>query len=194
MKLSTNILSLIKEGMENAQQAGNPDATAMTLATSSIHGEVSSRVLLLKGLDADGLHFFTNLNSRKGRHLLENPQASMTFFWPETMQQIQLEGPVAQICAADADKYFATRPRGSQIGAWASLQSESLPSRDLLEQRVDEFSQKFAGADVPRPPNWTGFILQAQRVEFWQGREYRLHDRQVFTAGEASWEEQRLYP
>lgn len=180
--------------MENAQQAGNADATAMTLATSSLDGRVSSRVLLLKGLDEDGLHFFTNLNSRKGHDLLENPRASMTFYWPETIQQIQIEGSVVQISAAAADKYFASRPRGSQIGAWASLQSEPLPSRELLEQRVAEFSQKFADGDVPRPSHWTGFILQAQRLEFWQGREFRLHDRRVFTAGDTSWEEQHLYP
>ena len=194
MKLSENLIALIKEGMEEALDAGNPDPSAMVLATASKTGKVSSRTLLLKGLDADGLRFFTNLNSRKGHDLLENPQASMTFYWPEVARQIQVEGAVVQISAAQADQYFASRPRGSQIGAWASLQSEPLRSRELFEQRISQITQKYSGQDIPRPPHWSGFVLQAERLEFWHGRAYRLHERQVFIAGKSGWEEQLLYP
>jgi len=194
MKITAEMLAEIMALMRKAKLAGNPDETAMVVATASKTGKVSSRTLLLKGLSLDGFQFFTNLKSRKGRDLLENPQASLTFFWPEIAAQLQVEGRVEQISETAADKYFASRPRGSQIGAWASKQSEPLQGRELLEQRVAEMTAKYQDQEVPRPSYWSGFVLEPRRLEFWQGRPYRLHDRQVFTATDNGWQECRLYP
>lgn len=166
----------------------------MVLATSDGHGTVSSRTVLLKALDEDGFVFFTNVNSRKGRQLAACPRAAATFLWKASGVQVQLVGSVQQVSDEAADAYFATRDRGSQIGAWASHQSEPLDSRETLLARVQELEQSYAGKEVPRPPYWTGFVLSPEWVEFWTQREFRLHDRFLYSYENGTWSMQRLNP
>src|SRR5210317_1940579 len=159
----------------------------MVLATSDGHGTVSSRTVLLKALDEDGFVFFTNINSQKGRQLAVSPRASATFLWKASGVQVQLAGPVKQVSDEAADAYFATRDRGSQIGAWASRQSEPLNSRETLMQRVKELERSYEGKEVPRPPYWTGYVLRPETVEFWTQREFRLHDRFLYSQKDGAW-------
>jgi pyridoxamine 5'-phosphate oxidase len=177
-----------------AAQPQRPDANAMTLATADKNGKPSSRTVLLKSVDDRGFIFFTNYGSRKGRELAENPHAALTFFWPEPERQICIAGPVEKISAAESEKYFHSRPRASQIGAWASAQSEVVPDRATLEKKWRELEQKFPDA-VPLPPHWGGFALSPERIEFWQGRRSRLHDRfQYARQADGSWKIERLSP
>ena len=170
------------------------DINAMTLATVDKNGRPSSRTVLLKTVDERGFIFFTNYDSRKGRELTENPHAALTFFWPELERQVCVAGSVTKLPAAESEKYFQNRPRGSQIGAWASHQSEVVLDRTTLEKQWHELEQKFPGA-VPLPPNWGGFILSPARIEFWQGRPSRLHDRlQYARQTDGSWKLERLAP
>jgi len=194
MPLSEAIIQRFNAALHAARIAGEVEPTAMVLATSDGAGRISTRTVLLKALDSDGFVFFTNLGSFKGRQLLASPRAAATFFWKSTYCQVQLQGDIARVTDEEADAYFATRDRGSQIGAWASLQSRPLESRDLLLQRVAEFEQKFAGLEVPRPEYWSGFRLQPDVVEFWHGREFRLHDRFRYVQQDGEWQELRLYP
>jgi len=194
LPLSTAIIERFNHALQTARRAGEVEPTAMTLATSDGAGQISTRTVLLKALDADGFVFFTNLESNKGRQLLQNPRAAATFFWKSTFCQVQLQGDISQVSDDEADAYFATRDRRSQLGAWASLQSQPLPSREFLLQRVADFEQKFAGAEVPRPAYWSGFRLQPDMVEFWYGAEFRLHDRFRYNQVGGEWREQRLYP
>ena len=171
-----------------------PEPTAFALATVADSGQPSIRMLLLKHADRDGFVFYTNLESRKARELSGNRRAAMNFHWAPLERQVRVEGRVSSVTDADADAYFATRPRGSQIGAWASRQSRPMERAGDLEARVAEFETRFAGQDVPRPPFWSGFRLEPNSIEFWRGRPSRLHERQLFVREGEGWRVQLLYP
>lgn len=170
------------------------DVNAMTLATVDAQGRPSTRTVLLKGADARGFIFFTNYDSRKGQELAGNPHAALTFYWPELERQVCVAGMVSKLPVAESEAYFKSRPRGSQLGAWASNQSSPVASREVLEQKWSECEAKFPGA-IPLPPNWGGFVLAPARVEFWQGRPSRLHDRFSYAKqADGSWTLERLSP
>jgi len=194
LPLTEAIIERFNHALQTARRAGEVEPTAMVLATSDGAGQISTRTVLLKALDADGFVFFTNLESNKGQQLVQHPRAAATFFWKSTFCQVQLQGDVSQVSAEEADAYFATRDRGSQLGAWASLQSRPLESREFLLQRVARFEEKYAGTEIPRPGYWSGFRLAPDMVEFWHGAEFRLHDRFRYTPADGEWREQRLYP
>jgi len=194
MSLSSEIIDEFKRAYKKARVAGEPEPTAMVLATSDGKGLVTSRTVLLKALDEDGFVFFTNTNSTKGRQMAACPRASATFLWKASGCQVQVVGSVRRVSNEAADAYFSTRDRGSQIGAWASDQSAPLESREALLQRVRELEQKYAGQDVPRPPHWTGFVISPEQVEFWWQREFRLHDRFQYTLEDGVWVKRRLSP
>jgi pyridoxamine 5'-phosphate oxidase len=175
-------------------QAKQVDTTPVTLATADAHGRPSARMVLLRGADARGFAFFTNYTSRKARELTENPHAALCFHWPTLEEQIRIEGTVERVSDQESDEYFSGRPRGSQIGAWASDQSQVLFSRGDLEQRYEETERRFAGVPVTRPPFWGGFRLVPERIEFWQGRASRLHERLLFVREDGSWRSEHLYP
>ncbi len=178
-----------------AEATEPPEPNAMTLATASRDGRPSARMVLLKGVDERGFVFYTNYESRKGHELAENPWGALTFWWPHMARQVRVEGYVEKVSPAESDAYFRTRPRGSQIGAWASPQSAVLPSRAELETRYREYEARFAGRDVPRPPHWGGYRLVPHTFEFWQGRLNRLHDRFRYRRDESgAWIIERLAP
>lgn len=192
--LSEEILERFNEAIEAAGRAGEPEPTGMVLATSDGDGNLSTRTVLLKGMDERGLVFYTNTLSIKGRQLRALPRAAVTFLWKASLCQVHASGPVERVSEAEADAYFASRDRHSQIGAWASHQSEALESRDVLERRVEEYARKFSGGAVPRPPHWSGYRLVPEMVEFWHGRDHRLHDRFRYTREDGDWVLQRLNP
>ncbi len=167
---------------DEALAAGEPDRTAMQLATATPDGRPSLRTVLLKAHDARGFVFYTHLDGRKGRELKANPRAALLFHWPRVRQgvQVRIEGGVAIVDEAEADAYFASRPRGSQLGAWASLQSETLESRETFEQRLAGCEREFEGRDVPRPPRWNGLRVDPERIEFWYGAQFRWHERWLY--------------
>jgi pyridoxamine 5'-phosphate oxidase len=170
------------------------DINAMTLATADKDGKPSTRTVLLKSVDERGFIFFTNYDSRKGRELAENPHAALTFFWSELERQICVAGTVTQLPVAESEAYFKSRPRGSRLAAWASQQSAPVPDRATLEARWRELEKQFPG-NIPLPPNWGGFILKPERIEFWQGRPSRLHDRFSYTRQpDGAWKIERLSP
>jgi pyridoxamine 5'-phosphate oxidase len=172
-----------------------PLAETMMLATATRDGVPSVRAVLLKGADANGFVFYTNLESRKAEELAANPRAALCFHWKSLARQLRIEGSVGPASAAEADAYFATRPRDSQIGAWASAQSRPLESRAVFEARFAEFRDKFAGQErVPRPEDWAGYRVRPERFEFWQERPFRLHDRVIFVREGEAWRKGRLYP
>ena len=186
-------LALFRRWLDEAWR-GEPNAHAMTLATATAEGRPSARVVLLKGLDDRGFVFYTNLESRKSDELFANPHAALCFLWKSLNRQVRVEGPVERVGDDEADAYFASRPRDSQLGAWASDQSRPLESRALLERRVDEFSRRFEEGTVPRPIYWSGFRVVPQCVEFWQERPFRLHDRLLFIREGEGWRRERLFP
>ena len=173
---------------------GEPNAHAMTLATTTLDGRPSARAVLLKGLDQRGFVFYTNLESRKSTELSANPYAALCFLWKSLNRQVRVEGPVERVADDEADAYFASRPRDSQIGAWASDQSRPLGSRAELERRFEAFSVRFGEGRVPRPANWSGFRVVPHYIEFWQERPFRLHDRLLFTREGEVWRRERLFP
>lgn len=178
-----------------AQAAELPQVNAMTLATAGTDGRPSARIVLLKGADARGFEFFTNYDSRKGGELLANPHAALAFVWIPLERQVRVVGDVVVLDPEESDVYFATRPRGSQIGAWASAQSQPLEDRAELEERWAALEERYAGVAVPRPPHWGGFRVVPREIEFWQGRSNRLHDRFAFArAADGGWTRARLQP
>jgi len=177
-----------------ARAAEINDSNAMALATVDAGGQPSVRMVLLKGHDQRGFVFYTNLNSRKARALIDTPKAALLFHWKSLRRQVRIEGPVGGVSLEEADAYFASRARDSQLGAWASDQSQPLPSRDLFEAQFAEVEARFEGQDVPRPPHWSGFRVAPQRIEVWQDRAHRLHERRLFTRAGDGWNEGLLYP
>ena len=171
-----------------------PDANAMSLATVGADGHPSNRIVLLKAFDERGFVFYTNLEGRKGSELLGNPYCALCLHWPPLELQIRIEGRAEQVTAAEADSYFATRARASQLGAWASLQSTPIEHSGDLERRLAEFEARFSGVAVPRPPNWSGFRVVPARIEFWHSRVSRLHDRTVYQRDGDAWRVETLYP
>jgi len=179
---------------EQAQKCGLEEPEAMVLSTVDQNGRPSSRYVLLKGLDAGGFVFYTNLESRKARALAANPYAALCFYWPPLDKQVRIEGDVERVSDEDADAYFSTRPRESQLGAWASRQSSALDSRATLEQQLDETRARFDGRAVTRPPYWSGYRVVPNAIEFWTRHAARLHDRARFTREDGRWLRTLLYP
>jgi pyridoxamine 5'-phosphate oxidase len=186
-------ISHFLQAVRRAEAAGVDTAPAV-LATADTHGRPSARMVLVRQVDDRGFVFHTNYSSRKGRDLESNPQCALCYHWPALEQQTRVEGRVERLESAESDAYFATRPRGSQIGAWASEQSSALPARESLDDRYREIEARFADRLVPRPPFWGGYRVIPDRIEFWYGRPDRLHDRIVYTRTAGGWESARLYP
>jgi pyridoxamine 5'-phosphate oxidase len=194
MQLNDEIMRRFSQGFDQAVAAGIPEPTAMTLSTVDDNAQPTARVVLLKQWDASGFVFYTNTQSRKGCHLAANPSASLLFWWRENEQQVHIEGRAGRVSDEEADTYFASRPRGSQIGAWASMQSSELDERQTLLDRVARLEDEYRDSEIPRPPHWTGYRIEPARVEFWYGRQFRLHERVLFTAAAQGWERTLLYP
>jgi pyridoxamine 5'-phosphate oxidase len=192
----TDPIALFDAWLAEARASEPNDFDAMALASVSTDGQPSVRMVLLKGHDARGFVFYTNLESRKAHELIDTPKAALLFHWKSLRRQVRIEGAVSDVSIAEADAYFATRGRDSQLGAWASDQSQPLPSRDIFEARFAEMQARFAGGAVPRPPHWSGYRVAPSRIEFWQDRAHRLHERRLFArSGEAGgWSEGLLYP
>lgn len=187
-------LALFDSWFAEARQAEPNDPEAMAVATVGADGRPSVRMVLLKGHDERGFVFYTNYESRKAEQLMENSRAALLFHWKSLRRQVRIEGPVSKVSAAEGDAYFATRSRDSQLGAWASDQSRPLDSRATFEARYQAITERFQGVDVPRPPHWSGFRVAPERIEFWQDRAHRLHERRLFTLDGDGWTEGLLYP
>jgi pyridoxamine 5'-phosphate oxidase len=190
----TDPLTLFDEWFADARAAEINDPEAMALATADAAGQPSVRMVLLKGHGPDGFVFYTNEQSAKGEQLAANPRAALLFHWKSLRRQVRIEGPVERVSDADADAYFASRARDSQLGAWASDQSRPLDSRDIFEQRFEQVQVRFEGQEVPRPRHWGGYRVLPNRIEFWSDRPYRLHERKLFTRSNDGWTEGLLYP
>jgi len=188
------LLEELRRRLERARGTDLPEPTAMTLATAGADGRPHSRTVLLKGVDERGFVFYTNLKSRKGRHLQENPWASLTFYWPPLAEQVQVAGRAERVTDEEADAYWATRPRKSQLGAWASHQSETLERRRDLYRRFAETMAKHLGKPIPRPPHWSGFRVVPDRIELWRNRPRRLHERKVWELKDGVWTTRMLNP
>ena len=187
--------ALFAEWLAEAELSEPNDPTAMALATADAAGRPSVRMVLLKGHDARGFVFYTNLDSRKGAELAANPFAALLFHWKSLRRQVRVEGPVEPVSEAEADAYFASRGRDSQLGAWASAQSRPLESREAFEARFQEMKARFEGGEVPRPPRWSGWRVVPERIELWNDRAHRLHERRLFTrTADGGWSEGLLYP
>jgi pyridoxamine 5'-phosphate oxidase len=185
---------LFDEWFAKARESEPNDPEAMALATADADGAPSVRMVLLRGAGPDGFTFFTNLDSRKGGELAQNPRAALAIHWKTLRRQVRAEGKIEQVSDAEADDYFAGRARESRVGSWASDQSRPLESREIFEDRYRAMQQRFEGKDVPRPPRWSGFRLIPDRIEFWSDRPYRLHERRLFTRDGDGWTESLLYP
>ncbi|MBT8061204.1 MAG: pyridoxamine 5'-phosphate oxidase [Xanthomonadales bacterium] len=194
MNLSQEIVERFSDYLDAARAAGEIEPTAMTIATRALNDGVSARTVLLKEFDERGFVFYTNLESNKGRQLAEDTAAALVFHWKAIQKQVLVEGRVERVSDEQADAYFASRPRGSQLGAWASKQSRALGSRAELLKRVVATEARYIGRKVPRPPHWSGFRVLPEMVEFWDGKNSRLHDRFRYTAGPEGWSRQRLFP
>lgn len=196
MSLFEEALTEFHKLLDEAHASGDPEPTAMNLSTVDASGRVHSRIVLLKGAAADGFRFFTNYDGAKGRELAEHAGAALCLHWKQVREgiQVRVEGAVERLPAADSDAYFATRPRGSQIGAWASLQSQTLPDRTEFEARIARYEAQFDGVDVPRPPHWGGYRVVPDLIEFWYGAKFRLHERQRYERSDGAWSKRMLYP
>lgn len=187
-------ITLFLAWLAEAEKQEPNDPNAMSLATATPDGRPSSRMVLLKDVDRRGFAFYTNLESRKGLDLAANPHGALLFHWKSLRRQVRVEGRVERVSDDEADAYFASRPRGSQIGAWASTQSRPLSGRFELERRIGEFAARFGLSPVPRPPHWSGFRVVPELIEFWQDRPFRLHERLVFHRDGETWATEHLYP
>lgn len=193
--VSPDPVKQFQQWFDEAVRAQVPEPNAMILSTASPEGRPSARVVLLKGIEEASFVFFTNYESRKGQLMGVNPQVALTFFWVELERQVRIEGTVHKTSDERSIQYFHSRPRGSQIGAWVSSQSQKIADRSVLEQRLQEFTQKFEGQTVPKPPHWGGYAVAPHTIEFWQGRPSRLHDRILYTLREHNyWTIERLSP
>jgi pyridoxamine 5'-phosphate oxidase len=194
MSKETDPISLFQDWFAEAREKEAGDPTAVALATADSAGVPSVRMVLLKEADAHGFVFYTNVDSRKGVELAANPRAALVFHWPSITRQVRIEGRVEQVSDAEADAYFATRARGSQIGAWASDQSRPLEGRFALERRVASFTARFGIGRIPRPPHWIGYRVVPDAIEFWRQQAFRLHDRVRYMRDGTGWTIERLYP
>ena len=191
---SSNPLKLFQTWFEEAE-AKEPDVpNAMSLSTVNAKGRVSSRMVLLKGYDQRGFVFYTNIGSRKGRDIVENRSVALLFHWKSLKRQVRVTGAAEQVDAEEANTYFASRSRGSQVGAWASRQSGNLQNRYLLEETINEFEKKFADQAIPRPPFWTGYRVIPHEIEFWEEGDFRLHNRILYSIEDSVWSKSLLYP
>ena len=188
------VVKKLEELLARVRETDLAEPTAAVLATASAEGRPSSRTILLKGLGPDGFVFYTNLRSRKGEQLFENPWGALTFYWPPLARQVQAEGPVELVPDAEADAYWATRSRDSRIGAWASRQSEPLPGRGELLKRVAGIAARHPVGKIPRPEFWSGFRLRPERVEFWTSKVHRLHERVLWVVEDGEWVKRNLFP
>ena len=190
-----NPFEQFKIWFEQAVAAELPEPNAMTIATATPDGKPSSRMVLLKDYDERGFVFYTNYESHKGRQLVENPWGALVFLWVQLERQVRIEGRVEKVSAAESDAYFHSRPIESQLGAWASHQSQAIESREVLERRFQQLKEEYQNKEIPRPPHWGGFRVIPTEIEFWQGRPSRLHDRLLYRRGDdGSWRIQRLSP
>ena len=197
MSLSEEILAEFSTLLAEAERSGDPEPRAMNVATVDATGRVHSRTVLLKGLDARGVRFYTNYQSHKGDELAQHAGVALCVHWKHVRDggvQVRVEGVATKTSAQDSDAYFATRPRGSQIGAWASHQSQTLPDRATFEARIAQVEAEYAGRDVPRPPHWGGYLVVPDVVEFWYGAKFRLHERQRYQREGDAWTRRMLYP
>jgi len=191
---ATEPYRLFADWLKDAEQSEPNDPNALSLATVDADGLPNVRMVLLKGFDEQGFVFYTNFESAKGREILGSMKAAMCFHWKSLRRQVRVRGPVEVVTDAEADAYYATRPRGSRIGAWASAQSRPLEGRFALEKSVAEYTARHAIGDIPRPPHWSGFRIRPVEIEFWHDRPFRLHDRLQFRREGEGWGKQRLYP
>lgn len=190
-----NPIHFFGEWFDAASKTEGDEVNAFTLSTIGLDGVPNGRIVLLKSFEENGFSFFTNYDSHKGKELIENPVAAMTFYWKTLERQVRVRGKVTKLSEEDSDAYFNSRPLKSRVGAWSSPQSEQIPDRDLLDKRFAHFSKKFEGSDViPRPSHWGGFLIVPDQIEFWQGRASRLHDRMAYTRQEDQWTSARLAP
>jgi pyridoxamine 5'-phosphate oxidase len=193
-EIPKKVLQEFQECLDDARHAGEIEPTAMTLASFGRNAGLSARTVLLKSFDVRGFVFYTNLNSRKGTQLLANAEAALVFHWKTIIRQVLIEGRVEQVSKQQADEYFASRDRGSQLGAWASDQSQPLKSRAELLKNVVAVEAKYLGRKIPRPPHWTGLRVVPHMIEFWTGKKSRLHDRIRHSLEDGAWNQQRLFP
>ena len=187
-------LDLFNEWFEEAKKSEINDPNAMNLATISNEGKPSSRIVLLKSYDENGFVFYTNSNSKKGKAIFSNTNVALNFHWKSLNKQIRIEGTVTIISDTEANNYYNSRPHGSKIGAWASLQSEELNNRNILINRVEDYKKKFQNKNVPRPSHWNGYLVKPNLIEFWQDMPFRLHDRLEFIKDKENWVSRKLYP
>ncbi|MBD6616902.1 pyridoxamine 5'-phosphate oxidase [Komarekiella sp. 'clone 1'] len=194
-EIDPNPFIQFKKWFDQALAAQLPEPNAMTIATATPEGTPSARMVLLKDFDQRGFVFFTNYNSHKGQELAENPQAALVFWWAELERQVRISGYVEKVSETESDQYFHSRPANSRLGAWVSNQSEVIESREVLEQRLQEFQSKYENQEIPRPSHWGGLRVIPSEIEFWQGRSSRLHDRLLYTRlNDGSWKIERLSP
>ncbi|MBL7690405.1 MAG: pyridoxamine 5'-phosphate oxidase [Flavipsychrobacter sp.] len=190
----TDPIAFFSKWFKEVESAKITEINAMTLATADAQNRPHARIVLLKGLDDRGFVFFTNYDSAKGRHIAENPNVSLLFFWKELERQVRIDGRIEKVPAEESDIYFHSRPEGSRLGAWASPQSKEIPHRNILELNYAKYEAEFSGISIPRPEHWGGYIVIPERIEFWQGRSSRMHDRILFKRDGASWYRCRLAP
>jgi len=193
-KLMPDPIAQFRSWYHEAESAGVQEPNTMTLATVNEQGQPSIRVVLMKEITPEGLIFYSNFRSRKGREMERHPKAALNFYWQLIERQVRLEGIISKVPDSKSDEYFSTRPRGSQLSAWVSEQSKAIPSRDYLEEQLKDCQSRFEGKDIPRPAHWGGYLLTPERVEFWQGGEDRLHDRIEYSKQQGQWKRCRLAP